>query len=408
MLRQEPVLFQITYILLAICLITIPFDSFILLPAGVVLLGISLVNLFKKENKTPKNKENRIFFTLFLLFFLLNFLSIFYSQNKTFAFVKIESYVLFFMISPLFFTLNPQKMTRKRIEILLYSFMISMALVILVNYAISYNFFLETHRSYQFFYKYLSHFMHPSYQALYACVALLLSFYFITQRKKPLLFAFFSLFLLLYIFMLQSKAGIFAAILLLIFVGLYWINRKKIRYLFSALFIAIFLFIPVFLLKNIDIKINRVTTFIESLKREKDSDQNRDVRFLIWQNAWNVAIENLPFGVGIGDVHDKLNRAYEVNGLAKLQEKDYNAHNQYIETLAGTGVLGLLSLLSLFFFSFLYGIKNCKLLLPLFASIVFLFLLFESMLERKAGGDFIALFWGLLFYFTWVKEKTLN
>lgn len=137
--------------------------------------------------------------------------------------------------------------------------------------------------------------------------------------------------------------------------------------------------------------------FIESLKNETVTDQNTDVRILIWKNAWNVAVEHLPFGTGTGDVRDELNRAYETNGLMALQKRNYNAHNQYLETLIGVGILGLLSLLSIFFLSFIGGIKKRDILLPVFVVMVLFFLLFESMLERKAGGDFIALFLALLF-----------
>ena len=395
MLRQEPVLFQITYIMLILCMLTIPFSSFLLLPAGIVLGVISLVNFFKEKNNIVlKNRENRIFFTLFLLFFLVNFIGIFYSQNKHFAFSKIESYIWFLVAPFLFLTLAPQKMTQKRIEILLYIFMFSMLLVILVNYAISLKTFIETKQSYNLFYSYLSHFMHPSYQALYACVALLFSFYFIIKQQHRIFFVSFSLLLIFYVFMLQSRAGIIALILLLIFAGLYWINRKKIRYLSSLIFVITLFLAPVFIIKNIDIQFNRMNTLIKSLKQ----DMSKDIRILIWQNAWEVAVENLPFGTGIGDIHDELNRVYEANGFDILQKRNYNAHNQYLEVLVGNGILGLLSLLSLFLFSFIYGIKNRDILLPVFVATVSFFFLFESILERKAGGDFIALFLALLFY----------
>ena len=397
--RQEPILFQITYIILLLCMCSIPITSALLLPAGIALWSISLVHFFKIEKGTClKNRENNIFFSLYLLFFLLNFIALFYSHNKTIAFSRMEYYLWFFIAPPLFLVLDSQKMTRKRIENLLFTFLISMAFIILLNYAVSYKFFLETHSSYHFFYASLSHFMHPSYQALYACIALLFSFYFITKRRCMVLFILFSLVLLLYVFMLQSKSGIFAAILFLVFAGLYVMNRKKIRYIFSVVFVVVFLAIPVFLVKNIHTKINRVDNFIESLKKARENENYTDTRVLIWKNAWEVAVENLPFGTGIGDVHDALNRTYEANGFPALHERNYNAHNQYLETLIGSGILGLLSLLSLFIFPFIYGVKNRDILLSVFVLIVLFFLLFESMLERKAGGDFIALFLALLFY----------
>ena len=399
MFRQEPILFQITYSILLLCACTMPITSWFLLPAGALLWVVSFVSFLKTEKGTCwKNRENCIFFALFLLFFLLNFIGIFYSQNKHIALSKMESYLWFFVTPPLFWALDSQQMTRKRIEMLLYAFLLSMACIMLLNYAVSCKVFFETGHSYHFFYIFLSHFMHPSYQALYACIAMLFSFYFITKRRYRTLFTLFSLFLLLYVFMLQSKAGILASILFMIFAGLYGINRKKSRYIVSALFVIAFLTVPLFLVKNIHTKVNRIDDFIESLKKSQNKEGATDARILIWKNAWEVAVDNLPFGTGPGDVHEELNRAYDANGLPAFRENNYNAHNQYLETLAGLGILGLLSLLSLFIYPFIYGVKNRDILLPVFVVIVLFFLLFESMLERKAGGNFIALFLALLFY----------
>ncbi len=397
MLRQEPFSFQISYVLLTLYLLTLPFNIFLLIPVGSLLLFFSFFYLAKRENRTGmKDREKTLFGSLFLLFLLLHLVGILCSDNKTLIFARLENLLWYFVVPLFFFSFNRQ-MTRERIEFLFNCFLLSMALAILFNYAsASYDYFFKNASTYQFFYIRLSRLMHPSYHALYACVSLLLAFYFILKKQRKLPYILFSLLLLCYLFMLQSKAGIFTALPLLIFMGIYSVIRVKIKSLSFLLLILTVLFVPL-LLFNIDIPVNRVEDFKDDLTY-KESTVSGNPRTVIWKVAWEVGVKNLPFGVGIGDVHAELNHGYEAKGFVNFAEKNYNAHNQYLETFVGLGIFGLLSLLALFLVPLFYGIKNRNMLLTVFVLIVMFFLLFESMLERRAGSDFIPLFLGLLIW----------
>ena len=75
-----------------------------------------------------------------------------------------------------------------------------------------------------------------------------------------------------------------------------------------------------------------------------------------------------------------------------------NAHNQYLEVFLGTGLIGLLIFISILtYMIYLFKLKR-NLLFGLYISIILIFFLFESILNRIAGVTFFSLFTFLLLY----------
>jgi O-antigen ligase len=75
-----------------------------------------------------------------------------------------------------------------------------------------------------------------------------------------------------------------------------------------------------------------------------------------------------------------------------------NAHNQYLEVLLGTGLIGLLIFVSILSFIIYLVFLKRSLLFGLFILIIMMFFLFESILNRIAGVTFFSLFSFLLLY----------
>jgi O-antigen ligase len=122
---------------------------------------------------------------------------------------------------------------------------------------------------------------------------------------------------------------------------------------------------------------------------------------------WRLAVEILDeqnawlYGTGIGSKQILLNKKYKQYGiytgnpdLGDTGYLNYNYHNQYLETLAGTGITGLILLFLIIFYIFAQNRR--KLFFP---SIVFLliilFFIFESVLDRQVGIVFFCLAWFL-------------
>ena len=107
---------------------------------------------------------------------------------------------------------------------------------------------------------------------------------------------------------------------------------------------------------------------------------------------WSAAIDantNFLFGNGLGNVNEGIVESNKKHGLIKNANRRYNAHNQYIQTFVGLGIIGLALLIGMFIYS--WDPKSAFLkvhnYLLLYLSIVFLS---ESYFQRHQGIVFFA------------------
>ena len=123
-----------------------------------------------------------------------------------------------------------------------------------------------------------------------------------------------------------------------------------------------------------------------------------DARMAINVTALKCIADSPVFGYGVGDYDTVLIERYGVEGYQSLKEWHNNAHNQYTETTLATGLVGFLLMV-------------WWLVMPLFIAwrrktafwevltltfIVMFCLLFESILERQMGLQFVALLYALM------------
>ena len=116
------------------------------------------------------------------------------------------------------------------------------------------------------------------------------------------------------------------------------------------------------------------------------------VRILIWKQSIEIIKNNLIFGTTPGDANDALLQAYQKNGLTGAIQKRLNAHNQFLQTFIGTGIIGFIILLITTVGSMLYGFFRKNYLLVLFSILIIFNFLVESMLQAQAGFMFFTFF----------------
>jgi len=92
-----------------------------------------------------------------------------------------------------------------------------------------------------------------------------------------------------------------------------------------------------------------------------------------------------------------MHKAKELFGPDINLKRHYNAHNQYIDTFVALGLPGLLVLLALLLWPFIYAIKKGHYLLLSLVLILLVSLFFESMINRQAGVMFFAFFLPMIF-----------
>ena len=257
-----------------------------------------------------------------------------------------------------------------------------------------------------FLYFNLSKTIHPSYMAMYFCLAVVLMIQWIHDRSLGIsavkLYVGVTL-LVLFIFMLSSKAGILTLILILIYYLIVFAKRIKspIRLFLPAAMLLISVMLYLFVVpgatSRLEINPSLLATNIEIAKDTQDSSE---LRVLIWQKTIELIKNNFLFGVGTGDVKSTLIDKYKSDGITWAAHFQLNAHNQFLQTWLAIGLFGFLSLLSWIFLPLLKGIFHNNHTLILFGLIILLNFLFESMLETQAGVIFIALFSSLFVFYS--------
>jgi O-antigen ligase len=123
-----------------------------------------------------------------------------------------------------------------------------------------------------------------------------------------------------------------------------------------------------------------------------------DARVAINITALKTIADRPVFGYGAGDGPDALVERYGVEGYQSLKEQHLNAHNQYTETALAVGVVGLLVMLWWLVMPLIvaWRRKSGQWEVLVLTFIVMFSFLFESILERQMGAQFVALLYAIM------------
>lgn len=129
-------------------------------------------------------------------------------------------------------------------------------------------------------------------------------------------------------------------------------------------------------------------------------------RVSIWKSGWELAVKNLPFGVGASDGKPELIKYYKQTNQHFLAEYEFPTHNQFLDFLIKFGILGpLVVMLYIFTIGYLgFSLKNAVVI-----SFFFLFFtsnLTDDFLLRFDGIAFSGL-WMAIFGSYWLQQKLL-
>ncbi len=347
-----------------------------------------------------------------LAFFLLHSLGYFFSTNKDGALNAIEIKLSFLAFPVLIGTSNYNELQIKKIVI---SFVSGCVLVSVIDiFRAFYLYFFQDFNA--FFYTEFSYFMHPSYFAMYLVFAQLIVLLFYPKWLAHLShlnikIGFMSLIFLTSIFLCSSKMGLITAFLLLPLTYCIILFNKGYKKVIIGLIVA--------LLVSISAAYKLFPTPFERIKQafkvtassesiDKTDAESTAVRILIWKESIKLIENNMLFGTTAGDANDKLVEAYEREGLAGALRKKLNAHNQFLQTFIGTGLIGFILLLLMTFGSLIYGFIKKNYLLALFSTLIIFNFLVESMLQAQAGFIFFVFFFCLLTQYNVFKISSNN
>lgn len=373
----------------------------------ILLIVFIVLNINKSFWNNIKNNIKSIIFlsTIYILYLI----GLFYTDNFKFAFLDLQI-KLSLLVIPMLFVGIKEKLNKTVVKNILMFFVMGVFISFLISTVYGLYRYNQTQQLNYLFYSEYSLFLHPSYAALYVCLAYISIFWIIENfdfsKMTKILLYFILVCLIFKIVMLGSKAGFIGLIITIIMYLFYLIVFKK-KYLQSLLITITFTITLFGALKSLDFIMVRLNEAI-SVVNAKDISENKGgsaARLMIWSSAIEIIKENPLIGVGTGDVKDELIKKYEKNNVSAALERKLNAHNQYLQTFVTLGIFGILSLLILLLYPFWISFKNKDYLYFTFI-IVFAFnIAVESMLEVQAGVMFFA-FFNSLFFVYFIPKKT--
>jgi len=262
-----------------------------------------------------------------------------------------------------------------------------------------------------FSYNFLSHFVHPAYYSLYFILIVVFLLYEFSKsklRKLKIIYLIGSIYCLVFLYLLQSRAA-FVALCVVLLVLFAYVSFIKKQYKFFLCGIVSFSIVCIFIIPH-----TRLSGIIDGIEKALEREDNKDLswsleeeentRIIIWQRAFEVIKQHPILGVGIGDTDIELQNEYKKHNL----NTELGTHNQYIYAQLSMGIIGLLLLLAMLFTPLYFGIKNRYFPLIGFAVAVMVNLMFENMLTRNAGLMFIPWATMLLLMMSEEKKKEIS
>lgn len=343
-------------------------------------------------------------FLLFTGFYIIHIIGIAYSSNLPTGFFILEK-ELAIIVFPLVLLPLFRYFGKKEIDFALNSYLIGLLIAIIWLYykfytlsntspSISLNTFFR-----ELAYEYVQ--LHPSYLCMYLAFGVFISIQKIQESFPYYLKLFYGLIALLFAGNMPLTGARLPLIAFLIILPVYlvlFLNSNKSKIILIIVFLILLPFLTIKLMEVPTLK-----SRIEEIKMTELSPpmgihfNSINLRVAQILCSKSIISENWMFGVGTGDVQDKLNECYKENGWSNaLYERGYNAHNQYIQTWLTLGIPGIVFLFTLIMY---LGYISVKVKNNLFLVFILLFAfccLTESMLEKNKGVMFFTCFSTLL------------
>jgi O-antigen ligase len=403
---------NILHVLLCLFAFAIPFSTpnfpfFNITPSltALLLLIWLIEGDFASKLRRVQDNKSVLASILCIGLYFLYLAGLLYSKNLEFGLFDLLLKLPLLIFPIIIFTLNPVFWTKKRIETLLKMFAFGSLITLIISVIHSWIIYKETSSLFCFFYVEASLFHHPSYASMYYCFSFIITVYLFFTHGYSLwekIIAIIALMLfLIEIILLESRAGIltFGSTLIVYLFYLLFFKRKLFSYIFAGMIcICSALTVTYKLLPR---EMNRIQPTIDYIKEyyiDKSHSQDPYIRFLVWDASFKVGVENLPFGVGTGDIKDELMKQYQKEGYLEPYEGNLNVHCQYLQVFATLGIFGTLLFILITLSSIWIGYKTRTVLFVLFGVITVINFLVESMFEKQAGIMFFVFFFVILYF----------
>lgn len=356
---------------------------------GVSFFLIDWKNLLSKLFKDP-------FVLACLSFFIWTLLSVLWSDDKSTGINDVVSKLSLLLIPVFLGTLRFTEETSKKV---IWAFILGCLGILLISISISVSDILgnpDGFASYldAFTYEYPA--LNVNFQAIYLSLYVSVAFFFVLRFGMNDGFNWKNVSLLLFFFvsliMLSSRMEIMVTLVVLLGILVQWGHSvgKLWRFTFIGASVGL---VAVALILSSPINRKRFNEMLNPPAEYSDTQYGGTrLRLEKWANTIQCWKNYPVIGTGVGDYKKELDATYLSNNFMIAYEAHYNSHNQYLQSLLATGVIGLALLLCVFITAIYRAIRQKNWRGLVFIVVLALSCITESMIERQRGVVFFIFF----------------
>ena len=407
--------------LIALILITLPLKSIF-----VSIATISLVITSVFLNKSQGFNFKRAFF-IPILFFGIMAMSLLWTKNYNDSLSGIQKALSFIVIPMVFFAI-PQ-VSKESLNNIFRIYGFGMVFYAVFYIAIASKCYLETNNTNVFFNINLVP-IDPGaiYMSVFASLAL---FYFVQIEKKKTIEKVALSIIIVFIFLLSSKSIITIDFIIIVWFYAFYAKIPNGTKVLTILAVSLFLLFSIFFVKEVKDRflVEYETAFVDNIshgKLNKQPEKNHNVSI---KEAWtNTKFQQTDFfpGTALRVYQARIYKEmlqeealllkgfgleasqYRIRQKAKEHNLfydygEFNFHNQYIQSLAELGIVGLLLLVIMLFVNLNNGLLKKDFLHIAFAITMIMLFLSESFFCRQRGIVFFILLYCL--FNAWAKNR---
>lgn len=380
------------------------------------ILLLSAVWLFHVNRKDLMASLKNRWFLLYVVPCMLLLVSLLYTEDIKSGLWELEKATPLLVLPFLLCSVRPFKLHET--QFILRSFIFSNLLfgICVLSYA-TYRYATEGVNLYHNFDLVRIFESHPTYYSMYVLFSMAALFYLHKEgvrrtivEKNKLLIGLITVFFSILIF-LSSIRFIFLIYVLgcIVLVCVYTIKTKNIKK-GIVLFLGLFALVSIVLSTNSILR-ERFIQVQESYRYQLSPETQEGyngftTRLAQWESSRSIIAEAPIFGVGPGDVQARLQEAYKKNFLKYSYRDRLNAHNQYIQTTLGLGIVGLLAFLATLILPAILAIRRRNYIALIFLILFSTCCITESMLYVHKGIVFFSFFSSLFTFHMLTRPKS--
>jgi len=316
--------------------------------ANTIIVIICFLWLFSGDYKAKYNQimSSKLMIAS-IVFYCIHIISMLWTEDLQWGLHLLHKMWYFLLLFPILFNI----VQKKHINYYLSAFLLAIALTEIVSYLVWFE-LVEPFKNATV--ENPTPFMsHISYNPILTfAIYLVLHEIFINKKLTNLafsLYSFFAISMTINMFITGGRAGQLAFFVMLSILIFQIFNKQRIKSLLIIIIMIPLIFISAYQISDLfKARINSAINDVITLSNSDKYHTSIGLRVNFSRNSFQVIMQNLIIGVGVGDFPSEYKKINQIN-TPELPNTT-NPHNMYVLITAQLGLIGLFSMLSIFYY----------------------------------------------------------